>query len=86
MASSSALPILASSSLVHEVIGGSPFLEAGGACCLLDGGSDFAPWSDRPDPHKRLDRPALVHGGVGPGDPLEVGLEVEDAAGIDPAL
>jgi len=37
-------------------------------------------------PHERLDRATLVHGGVGLGDPLEVGLEVEDPAVIDPAL
>jgi hypothetical protein len=31
----------------------------------------------------RLDRAALVHGGVGLGDAIEVRLEVEDATGVD---
>src|SRR5438128_7742110 len=39
--------------------------------------------SDRSHPHERLDRPALVHRRIGVGDMVEVGLEVEDAAGVD---
>ena len=41
--------------------------------------------SDRTDPHERLDGAALVHGGVGVGDAVEVGLVVEDEAGVDAA-
>src|SRR5437773_1739713 len=86
MASSAASPIDASSSFVHDLMNASPFPKRNWACGSLAGGSNFAPWSDRPDPHERLDRPTLVHGGVGLGDPLQVGLEVEDPAGIDAAL
>src|SRR5438552_14650876 len=58
----------------------------GDRACSPIGRASGAPWSDRPDPNERLDRPALVHGRIGFGDPLEVGLEVEDPAGIDAAL
>src|SRR5438128_779577 len=33
---------------------------------------------------ERLDRPALVHRGVGSGDAIEVRFEVEDSTGVDP--
>ena len=42
--------------------------------------------SERPDPHERLDRAPLVHRGVRVGDPVEVGLVVQDATGVDAAL
>src|SRR5438093_2555767 len=39
--------------------------------------------SDRSQPHQRFDRAPLVLGGVRFRDAVEVGLEVEDAAGLD---
>jgi hypothetical protein len=43
-------------------------------------------WSERSHPQERLDRAAFVHGGVRLGDPIEVGLVVEHAPGIDAAF
>src|SRR2546425_8679635 len=42
--------------------------------------------SDRADTHQGLDGTTSIHRGVGVGDVLEVGLEVEDAPGMDAAL
>src|SRR6266700_7990126 len=38
------------------------------------------------DPYERLDRAALVHGGVRLHDAVEVGFEIEHAPGLDTAL